>query len=66
MLQAFEGTPMDMRSTLDKIAASLEGTFAASLDARSDDPIDNGMVEGHVSLVDKAAFEERTYKPHDN
>ena len=35
MLHAFEGTPleMDMRSTLDKIAASLEGTFAVSLDA---------------------------------
>ena len=35
MLNAFEGTPleMDMRSTLDKIAASLEGTFAVSLDA---------------------------------
>jgi proteasome accessory factor B len=35
MLHAFEGTPleMDMRSTLDKIAESLEGTFAVSLDA---------------------------------
>ena len=35
MLYAFEGTPleMDMRPTLDKIAASLEGTFAVSLDA---------------------------------
>jgi predicted DNA-binding transcriptional regulator YafY len=35
MLHAFEGTPlqMDMRSTLDKIAGSLEGTFAVSLDA---------------------------------
>ena len=35
MLHAFEGTPleMDMRSTLDKIAGSLEGRFAVSLDA---------------------------------
>ena len=35
MLHAFEGTPleMDMRSTLDKIAGSLEGKFAVSLDA---------------------------------
>ena len=35
ILYAFEGTPleMDMRSTLDKIAGSLEGTFAVSLDA---------------------------------
>ena len=35
MLHAFKGTPleMDMRSTLDKIAASLEGTFAVSFDA---------------------------------
>ena len=35
MLHSFEGTPleMDMRSTLDKIAGSLEGTFAVSLDA---------------------------------
>jgi len=35
MLHGVEGTPleMDMRSTLDKIAGSLEGAFAVSLDA---------------------------------
>lgn len=30
------------------------------LAARKDDPLDNGMVEGHVSLVEKAIFEART------
>jgi len=29
------------------------------LTARVDDPLDNGMVEGHVSLADKAAFEKQ-------
>ncbi|QYY37281.1 hypothetical protein [Ruficoccus sp. ZRK36] len=29
------------------------------LAARVDDPLDNGMVEGHVSLADKAAFKGR-------
>jgi hypothetical protein len=30
------------------------------LAGRRDNPLDNGMVEGHVSLVDRAAFETRT------
>lgn len=29
------------------------------LGARIDDPLDNGMVEGHVSLADKAAFDAK-------
>ncbi|WP_269524949.1 sodium:solute symporter family protein [Coraliomargarita parva] len=36
------------------------------LAGRVDDPLDNGMVEGHVSLVDKKAFEERTHEPQDD
>ncbi len=36
------------------------------LAARSDDPLDNGMVEGHVSLVDKEAFKARTNKDQDD
>lgn len=36
------------------------------LAARTDNPLDNGVVEGHVAIVDKAAFEERTHKKQDD
>ena len=36
------------------------------LSTRSDDPLDNGVVEGHVSLVDKAVFEARTGRKQDD
>lgn len=36
------------------------------LAARVDNPLDNGMVEGHVSLVDKAVFEQRTHEKQDD
>jgi Na+/proline symporter len=37
------------------------------LAARTDDPLDNGMVEGHISLADKAIFDAKGYndKPKD-
>ena len=56
MLHAFEGTPleMDTRSTLDKIDASLEGTFAVSLDALTEHR--SAQAEDRV-VIDPAVWE---------
>ena len=36
------------------------------LESRVDNPLDNGRVDGHVSVVDKALFEEKTHEKQDD
>lgn len=38
----------------------------SGIQVRNDDLLDNGMIEGHISLADKAFFEAKTHKPQDD
>ncbi len=48
------GGIIDIRKLFRDLAASI------------DDPLDNGRVEGHISLADKAAFQTKGVKSEDD